>query len=275
MRGRFVAHDSAKSGRDAARSTGIGSERTEGHPVRHRNGGAGGGASGDPSRGAIPGIERSAVVRVESETGEGKLGQVGAADDDETGSLHPCYGGADELRRRRIAQHGGGRSGGVARDVEQVLHRDRNAGIGTRCRAMPPHLIVEFGGGQRLRGVHLQKGARTFALLVRNPLQTLCDQRTAARASGGQRLRQAGESRRGVAAHRTQRLRYTVFGSTQSISYSRLAASSEVLPVLSYGGATSTRSPPTICRLRQPRMISSACGTVRPAISGVPVPGAK
>ena len=64
-------------------------------------------------------------------------------------------------------------------------------------------------------------------------------------------------------------------GRTQSISNSRLAAVSAVLPDGSYGGETSTRSQPTRFMPQQPRIISRACIVVRPPISGVPVPGAK
>lgn len=47
------------------------------------------------------------------------------------------------------------------------------------------------------------------------------------------------------------------------------------IPVVSYGGDTSTKSQPTIFNLLHPRTISNPWIEVRPPISGVPVPGAK
>ena len=58
------------------------------------------------------------------------------------------------------------------------------------------------------------------------------------------------------------------------ISNMMVAPTRAVLPVWSYGGATSTTSPPMRFRPRNPRSRRCASSVVMPPISGVPVPGA-
>ena len=63
---------------------------------------------------------------------------------------------------------------------------------------------------------------------------------------------------------------YFTPGSTQSISNSKFAPVKAVVPWKSYGGDTSTKSPPMMFKPLHPRMISKPCIDVRPPISGVP-----
>ena len=110
-------------------------------------------------------------MRIEAEAGKGEFGHVGAADDDETCRLQPGN------RRRILFRRGGiGMSRGAGRsrltlEVEQILHRDRDAGIGRRCGARSAQSVMGGGSGQRLLGMHRDEGALALPLRIADAIQ--------------------------------------------------------------------------------------------------------
>src|SRR5712671_1075687 len=67
----------------------------------------------------------------------------------------------------------------VARDVEQILDRDRNARERRGRRVLAPELVDGVGGHARGLAIDLQEGPLAFAGRVLDALDALVDQRAA------------------------------------------------------------------------------------------------
>ena len=123
-------------------------------------------------------------MRIDAEAGERELGHVGTPDRNEPGRAQPRHGRRIMLRRLRIPQRDRARRGHVARDIEQILDRDRNAGERRRCGSTRTNAIVRIRRRERVRGMDLEKNAPAFSGLIRDPRQTLLDQAAAFAAAG-------------------------------------------------------------------------------------------
>src|SRR5262249_8825409 len=93
-------------------------------------------------------------------------------------------GGGRVLRRLRSAQRDRARRGHVARNIEQVLDRDWNAGERRSCGAMRAPAVVKIRRREPVRSMDLEKNAPAFSGLIRDPRQTLLDQAAAFAAAG-------------------------------------------------------------------------------------------
>jgi hypothetical protein len=121
----------AQRGRDADRPAGVGAERDGRHPVGHGGRRAGRRAAGDPRVARdVAAVRRArrAEMRVQAEAGKREFAHVGAAHQHRAGPPEPRDGGRIGLRGRRAVEHARAGAGHLARDVEQILHRHRDAG---------------------------------------------------------------------------------------------------------------------------------------------------
>ena len=121
------------------------------------------------------GIGRRSVVRIEAEPGEGELGHVAAPDRNEAGGAQPRDDGRVALGRLRLPQRNRAGGGHLARDIEQILDRDRDAGKRRRRRAPRTQPIMIIGGCDRVLGMDLEKGAAAFARGIGDARETLLD----------------------------------------------------------------------------------------------------
>lgn len=193
-RSRLVAGDAAESGGDAAGAAGIGANTGEGHAVRHRNRGARRGAARNPARGgALVRRSRRAVMRVEAEAGEGELGHVGAAHHDEAGAAQPGDRRSVALGRGGIRQHRRAGRGRFAGKVEQVLHRDRDAGEARRGEPGAPQLVHRLGGGERRLAMDLDEGQLPLPVRGVDPGESLAHEGERARPAGGEIVGKGGK----------------------------------------------------------------------------------
>ena len=164
-RRRLVADDAAQRRRDAARAAGVGAERAPA-PCRRRPTTAAPDElpPGNARRRAVPRAARRAVMRVDAEAGEGELRHVGPPDRHEPGGQHPrdhrrvgrgrCARRPAPATRPRVA---------LARDVEQILQADRDAGIAARRAAHPAQRVHRVGRRARLIGVDVDERAAALA----------------------------------------------------------------------------------------------------------------
>ena len=144
---------------------------------------------------ALPGALRRAVMRVDADAGIGELGHVGAADHDEAGPAQPRHHGRIGFRRRRILQRARAGAGHLALDVEQVLDRDGNAGIGRRRGLGLAQPVHRFGGLDRGFLIDMDEGADALARGIGDPGQAFIDQLAGAGAAVGEIVGQSGQCR--------------------------------------------------------------------------------
>ena len=175
VRGGLEADDAAQRRRNAAGAAGVGAERAQGHAVGDRHRSPRRRASRDACRLAVIGIRGRAMVRIDPEPGEGELGHVGAADRNEAGRPQARHGGRIARRRRRAAQHQRAGRGDLARDIEQVLDRDRNAGE-ARAGAERARAVVKICCGTRGLRVDLEESAPTLSRAVLDARQAILHQ---------------------------------------------------------------------------------------------------
>jgi hypothetical protein len=135
-------------------------------------------------------------MRIDADPGIGEFGHVGAADHDEAGATQPSYHRRVGFRGWRIVERARTGAGHLTLDVEQILDRNRNAGIGRRRGsdlAQPVHCFRRFGRGFR---IDVNEGPRAFARGVGDPGQALLDQLAGAGATAVEFLGQCGKCRR-------------------------------------------------------------------------------
>ncbi len=184
----FVADDAAERRGNAAGTAGVGAQPRNRHAIRNRHRGAGRTAAGNACRRAIPGRSRRAVMRIDAEAGERELRHVGASHRHEAGSQHALHHRCMRGCRRRVGEHARAGRCRLAGDIEQVLQADRDAGIAARRAADTAQRIHRIGHRARLLGMHLDEGARSFAIRFRDACQTRFHQRAAGHRSGRQTL---------------------------------------------------------------------------------------
>ena len=114
-------------------------------------------------------------MRIDADPRIGEFGHVGAADHDEAGTPQPRHHRRIGFRRRRIVERARAGARHLAFDVEQILDRNRNPGIGRRGgldRAQPVHRFRRFDRGLR---IDMNEGPRAFARRVCDPGQAFID----------------------------------------------------------------------------------------------------
>ena len=99
-----------------------------------------------------------------------------------------CTTGAFALAAGRVGQHARAGRRRLAGDVEQVLQRDRNAGVAARRPPRCAQRVHRVRHGARLVGVDLDEGARALAGGIGDARQAFLDQCAAGRAAVGQGL---------------------------------------------------------------------------------------
>ncbi len=186
------ADQTLQRGRDPQRATGVGAERGPGRARGDTDRAAGGRAAGNArpvvDRGGRR-VPRRAVMRIDADAGEGEFAQVGVPDQCGAGGAQPCDGRGVAGGGCRVGHRGGGGGGRMAGDVEQVLHRDRQA---TQRRAR------FASGGRPIAG--LRGGAR---VCVEAPQEG----ELAGRGVGtGQVVGEQGQGRLAALAQRRQRV---------------------------------------------------------------------
>ena len=105
-------------------------------------------------------------MRIDAEAGERELGHVGAPDRNESGRAQPRHGRRIALRRPRIPQRDRARRGHVARDIKQILDRDRNSGERRGRRAIGANAVVKIRRRERVCGMDFEKNAPAFSGLI-------------------------------------------------------------------------------------------------------------
>jgi hypothetical protein len=123
-------------------------------------------------------------VRIDPEPGEGELGHVGAPDRNETGGAQARHGRGVTRGGFRVLERARARRGDVARQVEQVLDRDRDAGERRGRGVARAQAIVEIRRRERIRAMNLEKNAFPLSAAISDPRQALLDE-AAARAAAG------------------------------------------------------------------------------------------
>ena len=179
---RLEAGEPAQRRRDAHRAARVAADADHRHAIGHRHGRAARRAARNAATiDAIPRVLRRAVVRVQAQAGERELGHVGAPDDHRAGGDQAVDDGGVALGRRRILQHHRARGGDLARHVEQVLHRHRQAferrthdaggaqRVAGLCRGAGAFGIDEGEDARAFTGRVLRAGQRGFGQLLRGP----------------------------------------------------------------------------------------------------------
>jgi hypothetical protein len=153
------------------------------HAVGDRYRRARGRTAGDMTDFALPRALGRAEVRIDADPGIGELGHVGAANDDETGTAQPCHDRRIGFGRGRILQRARTGAGHLPPDIEQVLDRNRDAGIGRRRRLHLAQPVHRFGGLDRGLRVDMDKRPDAFAGGITNFRQAFIDQLAGAGAA--------------------------------------------------------------------------------------------
>jgi hypothetical protein len=180
---------------DATGAAGVGADAGRRHPVRDRNCCARRRAAGDAAARTVIGRGRRAVMRVEAEPGEGELAHIGAAHDDEAGTAQARDRGGVALGRRCVGEHDRACRRRFAGEVEQVLHRDRNAGEGRGAEPCGPQFVHRFGCGARGLAMDLDEGEPALAVRRLDPVERFADEGERARPSRGEIVGEAGKGR--------------------------------------------------------------------------------
>ncbi len=187
-RRRLEADDAAHGGGNAHRAAGVGAERRHRHAVGHGDGRARRGTTRHAL--AVGRVARRAVMRVEAYAGEGELAHVGAADDHRAGRPQARHHGGVGLGGRGVAERLGTGKRRLARDVAEILDRDRDAGQRRGHEARFAQRIACIGGGQGLRAPDLDEGPLAFALGVVNAGEGFFGELARGGAAGGQGRRE-------------------------------------------------------------------------------------
>ncbi len=90
-------------------------------------------------------------MRIEAEPGERELAHIGAPDDHRARPFEARDGHRVLLGGGRVGQHRRAGAGRLAFDVEQVLHRYRNARERRQNRTGGAQTVVRVGGRARRR----------------------------------------------------------------------------------------------------------------------------
>ncbi len=123
-------------------------------------------------------------MRVDAEAGEGELRHVGAADGDKTGGQHPRDHGRMGGGRGRVVERARAGARDLARDIEQILQADGNAGVAARCAPDATQRVHRVGRRARLVGVDGDEHAAPLAAGVGDPRQASLDQLARGDAAG-------------------------------------------------------------------------------------------
>lgn len=125
-------------------------------------------------------------MRVDPEPRVGELRHVGPPDDDEPRLPQPRHDGRIPFRRRFILEHARARARHLSPHVEQVLHGNRNAGIGRWLGPRCPELVHRVGSEPRRLRIHEGEGRGPLPIGAPDLLKAFFDQGPARRAALGQ-----------------------------------------------------------------------------------------
>ena len=185
---RFPAHETAKGGRLPHGAARVGADR-QGHGARgDRRGGSSRRPARHPRR--IPGVPHRAVGRVLVRGAHAELVAVGLADDDRA-RVHQARDARRVIGRHETREDLRARGRRAARDVDVVLHGERNARERQPlARAHAP--VDSIGLEERVLGVRRQKGPERFLRLPGAPKGLFRD-RSRRDAAGADGVRKRGE----------------------------------------------------------------------------------
>ncbi len=202
---RLEADDAVERCRNTAGAAGVGAERAMRHAVKHRYRRTRRRSARHVTDAALPCAFRRAEMRIDADAGIGELGHVGAADHHKTGAPQPRHHRRVGFRGRGIFQCARAGPGHLAPDVEQVLDRNGDAGIGRRRGVDLAQPVHRFGRLDRGFGVNVQEGPRALAACIGNPCQASIDQRP---RRGPPRIEIGGEGSEGWDVAHCQSLRH-------------------------------------------------------------------
>ncbi len=136
----------------------------------------------------VPRPARRAVMRVEAKPGIGKLRHVGPPDRHETRSQQPRDHRRVCRRWRCVRERARPGRRDLARDVEQVLQTDRDAGIARRRPSGPTQRVDGVGLPPRRLGIDADEGAAALARRIGDAAETVLHQRAGGGGSGRERV---------------------------------------------------------------------------------------
>lgn len=145
-------------------ATSVGAERCYRHPVRHRDGGAGGRAARNAAQGAIEWVGGRTKEAVVPQAGKGKLRHVGAAYDDRARRLQPLHDSGMFTGRRRTLQQLAAGAGRLAGEIDIVLDGNGKACQCGFSRARGAEHILRRRFPQGCFRAKFSKYARAFAV---------------------------------------------------------------------------------------------------------------
>jgi len=132
-------------------------------------------------------------MRIHAKAGEGELHHVGATDDDEPLPPQPSHHGCIGQGGWRIGQGDRAGRGGPPCLIEQVLHRDGDAGPGTGRPAGGAQRIHGAGFGAGRFGMERGEGALALPGRILGTGKRGIDQGEGGGAAGGERGRGIGD----------------------------------------------------------------------------------
>jgi hypothetical protein len=127
-------------------------------------------------------ISRGAVMRIDADAGEDKLGHIRAADQDGAGRAKARNDWRVTLRRRAVVQSLRSGQDSLARYVEEVLQGNRQSGEWGGDGPGLAQPILRNGCRTRILGIDLDEGTRAFGSGIGDLRACRFDQLTAGRA---------------------------------------------------------------------------------------------
>ncbi len=114
-------------------------------------------------------------MRIDADAGIGEFCHVGAADHNEAGPAQPRHHGRVGLGGSGILQRAGASAGHLPPDIEQILDRHGNAGVGRRRGVGLAQPVHGVGGPERGFPVDVDEDTLAFAGGVGDPGEALLD----------------------------------------------------------------------------------------------------
>ena len=110
-------------------------------------------------------------MRVHAKAGKGEFHHIGAPNHNKASTTQPLHCGRIQLRRRGSLQHHRTGAGRDARFVIQILHADRDAGIGARRAPRLAQSIHRAGSRAGCLMMHHHEGAAALTGRIGNARQ--------------------------------------------------------------------------------------------------------
>ncbi len=174
--GGFETGQAVKGRRDTDGAARVGTNGENRHALGNRDTGAGGRTTRDAGIVTVPDGTRRTVVGVDAQTGEGKLGHIGGADQNGTGAQQALHNGGVLFGRFGVFQYSRPTQSDVACDVMQVLDRHGQTFNQRAAQTGSAQNVGGFGGGQSLFSKHFDERGSAVTAFVLDTVQGLLGQ---------------------------------------------------------------------------------------------------